>query len=164
MYSAALTWKTTWLRISPQTGQHTATVFAQLARTHPHCSHSVQLVAGIEEGIRQMMEIPSCSSNSHPTPPLLRLRVFTPLIDSLSQFPFQESLSRLSTQLTFPRTPSSSRCPGSWAPWAAFPQRSLDLYVDMGPLNGVGGSKEDLWNSSNMYHATEMYLERCFLY
>lgn len=34
-------------------------------------------------GIRSMMEIPSCSSNSHPAPPLLRLRVLlSRLIDS----------------------------------------------------------------------------------
>lgn len=120
------------IKILPQTSRHTATVYARLAGTHPHCSHSVQLVAGIEEGIRQMMEIPSCSSNSHTTQPLLRLGVFTPLIDSLSLFPFQESLSRLSTRLTFPRTPSSSRSRGSWTPWAAFPQCSLDLHVDRG--------------------------------
>lgn len=100
------------IKILLQTSRHNATVLAQLAGTHPHCSHSAQLVAGIEEGIRQMMEIPSRSSNSHPTPPLLRLGVFTPLIDSLSLFPFQESLSFLSTQLTFPRTSSSSRSRG----------------------------------------------------
>lgn len=83
---------------------------------HTHIVRTAQLVTRIGRGIRQMMEIPSCGSNSHPTPPLLRLRVFTPLIDSLAPFPFQESLSRLSTRLTFPRTLLSLPYPWSWFP------------------------------------------------
>lgn len=83
---------------------------------HTHIVRTAQLVTRIRRGIRQMMEIPSCGSNSHPAPPLLRLRVFTPLIDSLAPFPFQESLGRLSTWLTFPRTLPSLPYPWSWFP------------------------------------------------
>lgn len=81
---------------------------------HTHIVRTTQLVTRIGRGISQMMEIPSCGSNSHPVPPLLRLRVFTPLIDSLAPFPFQESLGRLSTRLTFPRTLPSLPYLWSW--------------------------------------------------
>lgn len=105
----------------------------QFSPEHTHIVHTqFSWSLGSSRGIRQMMEIPSCSSNSHPTPPLLRLGVFTPLIDSLSLFPFQESLSRLSTRLTFPRTLSSSRSRGWWTLWATFPQYSLVPRVDRG--------------------------------
>lgn len=113
--------------------QHSMQVCDWLKHTHIVRTARLQLVTRIGRGIRQMMEIPSCGSNSHSAPPLLRLGVFTPLIDSLAPFPFQESLGRLSTRLTFPRTLPSLPYPWSWFPglrshsWHSLRLRSLCL-------------------------------------
>lgn len=103
-----------------------------------------------------MMEIPSGSSNSHPAPPLLRLGVFTPLIDSLSLFPFQESLGFLSTRLTFPRTSSSFRSRGILDSVGYIPTVLSRATWWQGPFNTVGVSNEGLTQN-----ATEKYTERC---
>lgn len=66
-----------------------------------HTVHT-QLVTGIG-GIRQMTKIPACSWNSHPTPPLLRLRVL--LLWSIDSLHFySRNPSAAYQQLTFPRT------------------------------------------------------------
>lgn len=77
-------------------------------------------------GIREIMQIPSCSSNSHLAPPLLRLRVLP--FGSISPLPLQESLSSSSPQLIFPRT---QPIPVSMIQdsWPIFPLCIMDLCI-----------------------------------
>ena len=93
------------LRITgPDLWSHCMWVWAVIAETNvnfPECSTGHWNWGGLEKWWRYHHSI------QPPTPPITTSappQGFTLLIDWLTPFPFQESLSGLSTQLTFPRT------------------------------------------------------------